>query len=107
MINWILAFLGIAIYFIGRYAKRSNKEKPFSFPFWCKDNWPEMVTSVLAVIALLIIFLSKESEFDFTPFLGKVPGVVSLPMNMVLSLFVGYGNSALFYRIFKEKVTKE
>lgn len=104
--NWILAFLGIAIFFIGKYAKRNNKEKTFSFGFWLKDNWPEATVSVLATVALMIIFMSPEAEFNFVDLLNKVPGVVSLPIKMVVSLLIGLGNSALLYRLFKTKVSK-
>lgn len=105
MINYILAFLGIAIFFIAKYAKRKDQEKAFSFAFWLKDNWPESVTSILATIALLIIFLSPEAVYDFDSLIDKIPGVVSLPVKMVVSLLVGLGNSALLYKMFKTKVS--
>jgi hypothetical protein len=103
--NYLLAFLGIAIFFIGKYAGRNDKQKDFSFTFWLKDNWPEAVTSVLATIALLIIFLSPEAVYDFDTLIDKIPGVVSLPVKMVVALLVGLGNSALLYKMFKTKVS--
>lgn len=102
MINWILALLGISIYFLNRYAHR-NEKKAFTFTFWLKDNWSELLTSVLATMAMMIVFMDPESKFDFTNILEKVPYLVSLPVTKVISLLVGYGNTALFYTLFKTK----
>lgn len=106
MINWVLAFLGMAIYFLGKFAKRNDKSKEFSFGFWLKDNWPESLTSVLATIAIMIIFTNKESEFDLNSLISGIPFIVSLPVNMVISLAIGYLNSLLFYKMFENKVSK-
>ena len=102
MVNWLLALLGIAIYFMVRYANKKDT-KNFSFVFWVKDNWPEFVISGLATIALMIVFMDPESKFDFSEIFSKVPYLVSLPATKVISLFVGYGNSALFYTLFRTK----
>jgi len=102
MINWLLALLGITIYFLNRYAHRNVKEA-FTFAYWIKDNWAELLTSVLVTIAMMIVFMDPESKFDFTTILEKVPYLVSLPVTKVISLLVGYGNTALFYTLFKTK----
>jgi hypothetical protein len=52
----------------------------------------------------LIIFLSPDAVYDFDNMVNKLPGVVSLPVKMVVSLFIGLGNSALLYKLFKTKV---
>lgn len=106
MINWVLAFLGMAIYFLGKYAKRNDKERGFSFGYWFKDNWPEAATSILATIALMIIFTNKDSEFDLNSLISGIPFIVSLPVNMVISLAIGYLNSLIFYKMFENKVAK-
>lgn len=103
MINWILAFLGIAIYFISKYIGRSNKEKTFSFGFWIKNNWDKSMVSALATIALMLLFLSPDAQFDFSDFFGKIPGVISLPVKGILSLGSGLFNSVWVYALFKTK----
>ena len=102
MINWILAFLGIAIYFLMRYAKKQNT-KNFNAGFWIKDNWPEFTVSALATIALMILFTDPDSSFDFSEIFAKVPYLVSLPATKVMSLMTGFLNSTLFYAMFKTK----
>lgn len=104
MINWILAILGMMIYFLGKYAKRNDKVKEPSFKFWINDNWPEALTSVLATVALMIIFTNKDSEFDLSSIISGIPFVVSLPVNMVISLAIGYLNSLIFYKMFENKI---
>jgi len=85
-----------------RYAKKKDS-KNFSFTFWAKDNWPEFVVSALATIALMILFTDPESKFDFSEMFSKVPYLVSLPATKVISLIAGFGNSALFYTLFRTK----
>ena len=102
MINWILATIGLALYFIGRYNKRRNKTK-FNLKFWLKDNWPEVVTSVLATIALMVIFLDEGAVFDFGNFFESVPFIKALPTEKFVSLVIGYLNSLIFYNLMKQK----
>jgi hypothetical protein len=102
MINWILAAVGLAIYFLVRYKARRNKNK-FNLKFWLKDNWPEVVISLLATFAFMIIMTDENAELDFTEMLANVPFVKSLPADKLVSLAVGYLNSWLVYTIFKVK----
>lgn len=102
MINWILAAIGLAIYYIGRYSNRKNKTK-FSLFFWLDDNWPELVTSTLATISLMVIFLDKDAAFDFQSMLDSVPFIKSLPSEKLVSLTIGYLNSMIFYKLMKQK----
>lgn len=103
MINWVLAFLGIAIYFISKYIGRTNKEKSFSFGFWMKNNWHKSLVSALCTVALMLLFLSPEAQFDFKDFFSKIPGVISLPAKGILSLGAGLFNSIWVYALFKTK----
>ena len=102
MINWILAAIGLAIYFIGKYSKRKNKTK-FNLRFWLKDNWPELITSILATIALLVIFLDEGAVFDFSSIFEGVPFIQALPTEKFVSLLIGYLNSFIFYNLMKFK----
>ena len=104
--NWILALVGIMIYFITKYAKRRKKTIGFNLKFWAQDNWPEIIVSLLATYALMVIFMSDDAVFDLDYLIQKIPGVVSLPIKMVVSLLIGFGNSALFYAMFKVKTKK-
>jgi len=94
---WLIAFLGIALSFFVKYAKRTSKEKVWSFTFWIKDNWPEVVSSFLSMFILLIIF--QRTEFDQASFVQKVPWITSLPMDLVAAALAGYLNNTLWYAI--------
>ena len=106
MINWILAFLGIMMFFITKYAKRNSKHKAFSFGFWLADNWEETVVSIMATFVLMIMFLSPEAQFDTNAFFEKVPFITALPTKMVVSFLAGFSNSFLIYAMFRNKTKK-
>ena len=100
MLVWLIAFLGIALSFFIKYAKRTNKERTWSFTFWFKDNWPEVVASFLSMFILVIIF--QRTEFDSTPLIEKIPWITSLPMDLVAAALAGYLNNTLWYAIVKK-----
>lgn len=84
MINWILNLIGITIYFLGKYKKRTFKTKP-SFRFWISDNWVELLQTLLLNIAIMIIISLPDVvikidsfirefvpiDFEITPMVGK------------------------------------
>lgn len=109
MINWILALIGMMIYFIIRYKNRNAKQIRFSFGHWVKDNWPECTVSILSVIALMLIFMNDGAELDIKVYLEKIPfikGATTEVIKMVVALSIGYLNSAIFYTMFRAKVKK-
>ena len=65
MIDYILCLIGIMIYFIGRYKKRTVKTIGFSFGFWVKDNWQELTSTVLMSVALMIIIHDERNHDKF------------------------------------------
>ena len=97
--TWIIAFLGIALSFFVKYAKRTVKEKTWSFTFWIKDNWPEVTASFLSMFILLIIF--QRTEFDSSSLVDNVSWIKSLPMDLVAAALAGYLNNTLWYAIVK------
>ena len=105
MMNWTLAAIGLAIYFIGRYNNRKYKTK-FNLKFWLKDNWPEAITSVLATIALMVIFMDETAEYNFDNLFESVGFIEALPVKKFISLLIGYSNSLLFYNLLKMKAKK-
>jgi hypothetical protein len=103
MIDWILCAIGIAIYFINRYANRTVKTTGFSVKFWIKDNFPELSTTILLNIALMIIIHQPGSEASFDKLFESLPFSLHLAAMPLLSFLIGLGLSAVFYRLFKEK----
>jgi hypothetical protein len=100
----LLNIIGIAIYFINRYAKRGKKTVAFDWKYWLRDNGPEMATIILLDIALMILLFADGSEVNFDELFSKLPFGLKLPADLFMSFLLGLGLSALFYTIFKKKV---
>ena len=106
MINWILNIIGMLIYFIQRYAGRRNKTK-FSFRFWINDNWPELVTSILFNVALMLLLMQPETNINIDDWLkDNVPFALQIAIKPLFSLLLGLGLSAFLYGMFKKKTYK-
>ena len=104
--NWILNIIGMLIYFIQRYAGRRNKTK-FSFKFWLNDNWPELVTSILFNVALMLLLMQPETNINIDDWLkDNVPFALQIAIKPLFSLLLGLGLSAFLYGMFKKKTYK-
>jgi hypothetical protein len=100
----LLNLIGIAIYFINRYANRSQKKLAFDYRYWLKDNWPEMTTVLLLDAALMILLFAPGTEVNFDDLLSSLPIGIKISGSWLMSFLLGLGLSSLFYRIFKAKV---
>lgn len=106
LIDCILCFLGIIVYFLNRYANRKLKTN-LSLKYWWNDNWPELSTTVVLNIALMILihlpetYVSVDKLFEGLPFDLHVSGIP------VLSFLFGLGLTATFYNLFKTKTAKK
>lgn len=106
MINWILNIIGMLIYFIQRYAGRRNKTK-FNFKFWLNENWPELVTSVLFNVALMLLLMQPETNINIDDLIKEhVPFALQIAIKPLFSLLLGLGLSAFLYGMFKKKTYK-
>jgi hypothetical protein len=103
MINWILNIIGMLIYFIQRYAGRRNKTK-FSFRFWLNDNWPELITSILFNVALMLLLMQPETNINIDDWLKEnIPFQLQIATKPLFSLLLGIGLSALIYKMYRKK----
>jgi len=102
--KWLLNIIGILIYFINRYSKRTIKTKKFSLKFWLKDNWPEISTTILSDIALMILLLGQGTEVNFDDLLSKLPFGLKVAGEPLLAFLLGLGLSAIFYKVFRKKI---
>ena len=100
----LLNVIGILIYFINRYANRTKKTVGFSVKFWFQDNWPELATTVLIDVALMILLFSPGTEVNFDDLFSKLPFGLKVAGDLFMSFVLGLGLSHLFYVIFKRKV---
>lgn len=106
MINWILNLIGIFTYFINRYANRANKTK-FNFSLWINDNWPELASTLLVNIALMLLLMQPETTINIDDWLkANVPFAIQIAIKPLFSLLLGLGLSAFLYGLFRKKVKK-
>lgn len=104
----VLNLIGILIYFINRYANRTKKTIGFSLKFWLKDNWPEVSSTLLFDLALMILLLNKDTIIsldaliaEYVPFIG-----LQVAVKPVMGLLIGLLLAKAFYELFKTKVKK-
>lgn len=100
MLAWLLALIGIWMSFLVKFINRKDKNKEPNPVFWIKDNYPELLVSLLSMITLVIIF--QKSEFDNTFLSDKFPWIKSVPLDLVAAALAGYLNNALWYAIVKK-----
>ena len=106
MINWILNLIGIAIYFLNKYAGRKNKTK-FNAKFWFKDNFPELASTLLINVALMLLLMQPETNINIDEWLkDNVPFALQIAIKPLFSLLLGLGLSAFLYGMFKKKTRR-
>lgn len=102
MINWILNLIGIAIYFISKYANRNVKAK-FNRKFWLTDNWPEVTCTLLFNIGLMIILLQPTTQINIDNLIKEyVPFMLQLAVKPLFAFGLGLGLSSFIYAKFKK-----
>ena len=98
--------IGILTYFISRYANRTNKTK-FNSKHWVNDNWPELASTLLVNIALMLLLMQPETNINIDEWLkANVPFALQIAIKPLFSLLLGLGLSAFLYNLFRKKVKK-
>lgn len=97
----LLNLIGILVCFITKYGNRRKKDQAFSLSFWWRDNWPELIATVLVDLALLIIYMTEDIQIDLSSFM---PTWVISVGSLTVSFALGLGLAALIYEIFRSKV---
>ena len=106
MVNWILNLIGVMIYFINKYANRKNKTK-WNGLFWLNDNWPELASTMLINIALMLLLMQPETNINIDDLIKEhVPFALQVAVKPLFSLLLGLGLSAFLYSLFRKKVKK-
>lgn len=102
MIDYILCLLGIFIYFVNRYANRTDKTK-LSIKYWFQDNSPELLSTLALNAALMILIHMSTANVDINPVFQSLPFVLQVAGKPTLSFFLGLGLTSWFYRMFRSK----
>src|SRR3989344_7243779 len=99
-INGVIAFAGMALFFIMRYKNRKNKKIGFHLAFWLNDNLLELVIS-LVTTTICFLMLDDLSVY-FKNFFPE-----SLPLVKITAFLCGFANQWLLKLItspFKKKI---
>lgn len=106
MITWILNIIGIFVYFITKYAGKKDSTT-FSFRYWIGDNWPELVSTLLLNIALMLLLLQPETTINIDEWLSNnIPFGLAIAVKPLFALLLGLGLSSFLYGLFKKKIKK-
>lgn len=100
----LLALLGIASSFIVKFLKKTDKKSKLDFWFWVKDNFMEVILSLISMTILLII--AVKTEFDNTIIGENIPFIKSLPIGLIAAAIIGYLNNTLWYWVVKKAKKK-
>ncbi len=103
IIDLALNLLGVFIYFLNRYGKRTRKTR-LSVGYWFRDNWQEFTSTMLLNIALMIIIHLPNTEVNVDAFFSELPFGLHLAGVPTLSFLLGLGFTALFYNFFRNKI---
>lgn len=100
---WLLFIIGTLAYFLIRYTGREDKRPDFDLGFWFKDNWAELLVTLLLDVAVMIIFMDNNT--DITVWLSKfLPEGIIVSAKLVTALGCGLGLGAGIYAIFHKKL---
>ena len=102
----LLNVLGILIFFLNRYAGRTDKAQPFSGNKWLKENWEQLTIVAFFDVALMLLVINGGLEFNFEKIAPMLPEGVKLAGDLSLCFLVGLLFSWLVYVGYK-KIIKE
>ena len=93
LMNGILAFLGMVLFFLIRYRNRKNTKQPFLIGFWLKDNLIELLINLVTSI---VLFLMIDSVVYFLQTLISD----EVPLDKIAAFLIGFSGQWLFKLVF-------
>ena len=93
LIHYILAFLGLLLYFLTSIlkAKRTHKQD-FNLDVWLQDNFVSLLASIISV---LVLMLSADDFINFNLIPKQFSGALKL-----ISVMFGYFNFSILKKLF-------
>lgn len=104
--NWLMNFLGIVLYFLGRYGNRTDKTVKFSGTFWLNDNWVETMGTLTVNLIIMILMIKGGVNIDIEKIAPWMPDGISFVGDLFLYVIIGGVVSHLVYEAFRTKVKK-
>jgi len=101
--NWILNLIGILIFFLNRFFKKDDKTSVFNWNFWFRDNYQEMITTVLLNLAFMLLINQAIKTDSIEALLAKLPEWLTFLGLPGICFALGAGLSWTLYELFKSK----
>lgn len=107
---WILAVLGMILSFGIKYQARCNTDVKPSLKYWLNDNWFEFAMTFIVLLILMQVMTNPDTGYDQEAFNNyireKIPALswVTLPVKIVIPVFIGYGANEVIYWLVKRKL---
>ena len=98
-----LNVLGIVIFFVTRYAGRTDKILPYSGKFWIKSNWEQLIGVVLTNIGLMALVFQGGLKLNLEK-LPMIPEWAQVAGDEFVALLVGALFAYLAYEGYKKLV---
>ncbi len=92
LINGIIAFLGMILFFLLRYKNRKNKDKKFNLEYWINDNMLELSISL---VTSAVCFLMLD---DIVYYVSQVTPK-ELPLVKITAFLCGFANQWILKKI--------
>ncbi len=102
----LLNLLGIVLYFLLKYNKRSDKTSNFSGTFWMNDNWPESISILIFDGVLMLLLLKGGLVIDLNKWIPSLPDGVAFVGDLSICFLIGLILAGGIYELFKTKVSK-
>ena len=103
----LLNIIGILIFFLNRFAGRTDKTTKPSIGYWFRDNWCELLIVALFDTALMILVILGGLEFNFEKIAPMLPDGVKIAGDLALCLLVGLVFAWVTYVGYKKIVKGE
>jgi len=99
-----LCLMGLALFFLRKYAGRTDKVKEPDVKFWWKDNKVDLLSAVLAVTILMTLLLMGSIVIDLDGIMKQyeIPFVLIASIKPAASAFIGYAGTNWMYGKFSK-----
>lgn len=100
----VLCVMALALFFLRKYAGRTDKVKEPDLKFWWKDNKIDLISAVLVVTIFMTLMLIGSVAIDVDGILKKyeVPFVIILSAKPAMSALIGYFGTNFAYGKFSK-----
>ena len=100
----VLCVMGLALFFLRKYAGRTDKTAEPNWKFWWNDNKVDLISAVLVVTILMTLMLMGSISLDLDTLVKdySIPYIVILSPKLAISAIIGYFGTNWMYGKFSK-----